>query len=489
MKKLSQDQIAEKLQAAPYPRASSNGELADPLVETPMRVTLVRLRPYEHNPRFIRNPLFDELKASIRERGLDQPPPITRRPGAKHFIIRNGGNTRLTILGELWQETRDERFFHIHCLFRPWDGEISALLGHLAENDLHGQLTFIERAVAVAKAKELIECDGEQLSQRELARRLAAGGYSIPQPHISRMFDTLEHLLPAIPQVLYQGLGRHQIERLIIFRNYALKVWQEGGDSSERFTEFWFDTLSGWDTSPATFEVDQVEHTIQLRLSELFPPRSYPQERAEKAVLDRGKSEETAVDKPVLLPTTGPPASPQNAPLEFSSSRVKQIREMVDQACADQPVHSVESTPPESFEAAWNLDQSLDTTKQLRKQIAHQTRQLLASGNSLAKVHSNEEGLGFTLSLEQASTDTPLAISVNLLLGALMREHDGLDWQDRQLLPSALFGQLLLGIYDIDLPNRPAQDIGLARLPDDVLLSFIRLLRLARRLVDYESTP
>lgn len=225
MKKLSQEEITDKLHQDHFTQGPGLERLSDPVIDTPMLVTLEQLRPYEHNPRFIRNPLYDDIKASIRERGLDQPPPITRRPGETSFIIRNGGNTRLAILGELWQETRDERFFRIHCLFRPWGNEITALLGHLAESDLHGQLTFIERALAVAKLKTMLESDGADLSQRELARRLAAGGYPISQSHISRMLDTLEHLLPAIPQTLYAGLGKPQIERLIGLRSQAERTW------------------------------------------------------------------------------------------------------------------------------------------------------------------------------------------------------------------------------------------------------------------------
>src|SRR3546814_4247422 len=82
----------------------------------------------------------DLIKASIRERGLDAAPAITRRPGEDHYIIRNGGNTRLAILRELWSETKDEQFFRISCLFRPWPsrGEVVMLTGHLAENELRG---------------------------------------------------------------------------------------------------------------------------------------------------------------------------------------------------------------------------------------------------------------------------------------------------------------------------------------------------------------
>ncbi len=44
--------------------------LTDPLQDTPMVVTLDQLRSYEHNPRKTRNPLYDEIKASIKARGL-----------------------------------------------------------------------------------------------------------------------------------------------------------------------------------------------------------------------------------------------------------------------------------------------------------------------------------------------------------------------------------------------------------------------------------
>ncbi|MDP0989710.1 chromosome partitioning protein ParB, partial [Klebsiella pneumoniae] len=79
-----------------------------------------------------------------------------------YYIIANGGNTRLSILNELWQETHDERCWRIHCLYRPWGGtskqlmhgELRCLIGHLAENDLHGKLSFIERALGISKARE-----------------------------------------------------------------------------------------------------------------------------------------------------------------------------------------------------------------------------------------------------------------------------------------------------------------------------------------------
>lgn len=116
----SDPDIARQLLADTFQRSGPDaGALSDPIADTPMVVTLEQLRPYELNPRVTVNPLYAEIKASIRERGLDTAPAITRRPGESHYIIRNSGNTRLAILRELWAETKDERFFRIPCLFRP----------------------------------------------------------------------------------------------------------------------------------------------------------------------------------------------------------------------------------------------------------------------------------------------------------------------------------------------------------------------------------
>src|SRR3546814_3269913 len=127
---------------------------------------------------------------------------MNRRPGAEHYINRNGGNTRLAILRELWSETKDERFFRISCLFRPWPerGENIALAGHLAENELRGGLTFIERALGVEQAREFyVQESGTAMNKSELARRLAADGYPVHQSHMRLMSNAVRYLLTALP--------------------------------------------------------------------------------------------------------------------------------------------------------------------------------------------------------------------------------------------------------------------------------------------------
>ena len=277
MAEMTPRDMADKLLAAGFQRTGPTATtLSDPIADTPMNVTLDQLHPYDHDPRVKRNPAYEEIKASIRERGLDAPPAITRRPGEEHFIIRNGGNTRLAILRELWAETKQERFFRISCLFRPWPerGEIVALTGHLAENELRGGLTFIERALGVEKAREFYEQEtGGTLTQSELARRLTADGYPVQQSHISRMQDAIRYLLPAIPTVLYGGLGRHQVERLAVLRKACERTWEQralGRHLAVDFASLFQDVLSQFDTQPDGFSLQRVQDELVGQMAELL---------------------------------------------------------------------------------------------------------------------------------------------------------------------------------------------------------------------------
>lgn len=272
----SQD-MAGKLLAAGFERSGPAATaLSDPIADTPMVVTLDQLRPYDHDPRMKRNPAYEEIKASIRERGLDAAPAITRRPGEDHYIIRNGGNTRLAILRELWSETKEERFFRISCLFRPWPerGEIVALTGHLAENELRGGLTFIERALGVEKARGFYEQEsGAALSQSELARRLAADGFPVQRSHITRMADAVRYLLPAIPTVLYGGLGRHQVERLSVMRTACKRTWEHYAKDRSLpldFDSFFQEVLAQFDTQGDEFAPQRVQDELIGQMSELL---------------------------------------------------------------------------------------------------------------------------------------------------------------------------------------------------------------------------
>ena len=79
----------------------------DPISKTEISVTLDQLQPYALNPRRTKNPKYEEILYSIETVGLDHPPRITRRaPDDEKYSIRDGGNTRLEILWELYEKYR-----------------------------------------------------------------------------------------------------------------------------------------------------------------------------------------------------------------------------------------------------------------------------------------------------------------------------------------------------------------------------------------------
>ncbi|MCP1065536.1 hypothetical protein M5G07_08500 [Serratia symbiotica] len=134
-----------------------------PVSEIAMVLTLDYLRTNPDNPRKGRNPRFDEIKASVRACGLDSIPKVTRDPdGEDIYIFSDGSNTRYQILCELWQETGDEQFYRVHTIFKPWPGRLKYLVGHQAENEVRVDLTYIEKAFGVHKARVIYE---EQLGR------------------------------------------------------------------------------------------------------------------------------------------------------------------------------------------------------------------------------------------------------------------------------------------------------------------------------------
>jgi len=537
MPEVNSKTLADKLLASGFERNSpSASALTDPIADTPMVVTLDELRPYELDPRLTRNPLFDDIKASIRERGLDAPPPITRRPGADHYIIRNGGNTRLAILRELWSDTKEERFFRIACLFRPWPerGEIIALTGHLAENELHGGLSFIERALGVAKARELYEQEsGQPLSQSELARRLKADGYPVPQPHISRMQEAIQHLLPAIPTVLYAGLGRPQIEQLTNLRRAGERAWSarcEKVSTTIDFATLFQDVLALFDDAAGNFNTQRVQDELIGQMADLLqenydtlafemieadkrwqllgiPPTVapgipvVPSAPKPKQVIAAAPSSlpkpESRPDRPSMpkATDTSPSFSDEIPPHQdalvqqhiVSPAQTTERLQSIQKLIAEQ----LDETPPPDFASnvlqsipvqagglypisdVWYIDPGIDIPDRLRIHIAQFAREIAAEVSLPDCIEDRDDGIGFIC--RGHSQNMPASAHAALaLLSSLAGQQPADIGLDHELhrLPALLHGQ-----------GDAAQ-----RLSDTALVKFFRLLRLARRLFDLEAS-
>ena len=178
MADLTQQDIAAKLLASGFERSGpSAAALTDPIADTPMVVTLDQLRPYDHDPRVTRNrPTRTSRRRSRAWAGRTARHHAPAWRAALHHPQRRQhapGHPARAV-----GETKDERFFRIPCLFRPWPqrGEVVMLTGHLAENELRGGLSFIERALGVEKAREFYEQEMGRTAASHCRRASWRGG-------------------------------------------------------------------------------------------------------------------------------------------------------------------------------------------------------------------------------------------------------------------------------------------------------------------------
>lgn len=508
-KQISPEAIAARMNPQPS-RAAANRQAASsvtPLGEMTISVTLDQLRAFDANPRTTRNPKFDEIKESIMMRGLDSPPQITKRPNEEHFIIRNGGNTRLQILNELWKETKDEKFFRIQCLFRPWESEVSTLVGHLAENELHGTLLFVEKALGIKSAKEMFEKEeGKKISQRELSKRLSESGFPVSFGQISKMLDCVENLLPAIPNILYAGLGKAQIESLLALRSGLQQVYlQHGpkGANEEDFKDFWIGTLSGFDFEPDKYRFNIVEDTMIGDMSRLIN-REYKMIELD-LVLNRkgGKTEELAPsfdeeesESPALADYAATvPATPIPSQNEKKSGR--ETQEVNDEISAAPEVLGEEKLSSPTKKNLRSIDEAAigkrvtsstaNSIESLRHEVYLAAAEIGAWAGCPDAVAPTREGLGYMLVLGKENRADKKHLSMFHILGALLRftEAPNVPIEEMAKVHMGVFSQMLIGGWDIQIgPFEPRPTHSFERLSDDALMSFFRLVRSARLLVD-----
>lgn len=178
-------------------------------------INLDDIHEFALNPRRTDNPLFAEIKASIATIGLQQPLKVTRRPGEAGYTLYDGGNTRLRALKQLWQETHDEKFFYQRCHFVPYVSDADILLHHMVENEVRGEMTLLDKSLAVWRLKSLYEqAQDKSLSVRELAEMLAQHGWSVKRNSVSLFVFTAQYLAERLPQALAAGMGRPRIEEI-----------------------------------------------------------------------------------------------------------------------------------------------------------------------------------------------------------------------------------------------------------------------------------
>lgn len=284
----------------------------DPVIPTRVRVTLDNLVTYENNPRKKRNPKYYEIKESIRNQGLDHAPNVTRQSPSDPYMIKDGGNTRLQILNELYQEAKDDpeqdeqRYFVIDCMFHPYTSDIDILAGHMIENEMRGHTLFIERAIAAAQFRDFFQQDEEKpLSVNKLSKLICVKGWTINQSNLNQMIYAIDQLLPTIPNALWEGLGIDRVKKVRKLITDGEKLWTAlAKEDDPEYSQVWQAAFSALDQQEL-FDYDEALIGLEKAIAKAFECE-LPHIQAELQSISQGGKPPT--ERPVSGFVSHPPA-------------------------------------------------------------------------------------------------------------------------------------------------------------------------------------
>lgn len=197
---------------------------------------------------------YQHIKESIRSLGVLQPVHITQRPNETRYILAQGGNTRLKIMRELFDETGDERFRFMPCLYQPYRDDTILQIAHLIENEQRADMCFWDKAHAYAQIRTLLLDNKEhQPSLREMEQLFALKGLSISHAALSLFFFTHDHL----SELGQLGVGLSH-PKVVELKKYHARLFQAAKSTSqpENFPDFWADSLRQFSSQNATTEWD-----------------------------------------------------------------------------------------------------------------------------------------------------------------------------------------------------------------------------------------
>lgn len=209
------------------------------LVLQPMSIHIKQIRRYEDNPRQTRNPAFEEIKASIKAHGLDQPLVVTRRPGEQFYVLSRGGGTRLEALSELYDETPSPKYEFVDVLFEEYRSELGIFVSHGIENLKRSDMTYFEVATFYVTLSQKIDdslpevVSGERkISAREKTALINERGFSIDHARLLR-YEYAVSLQSLIPMALKSGLVRSEIEEVRRIQKHYCEVWPSNAGAFE----------------------------------------------------------------------------------------------------------------------------------------------------------------------------------------------------------------------------------------------------------------
>jgi len=481
-------------------------------------LTIDRIKPYDRNPRRTINPLYNEIKASIRAKGgLNSLLTVTQRPGDTDYMVAAGGNTRLLILKELWAELALDCFYHIHCLVVPWLSDSQTLSAHLIENELRGEMTLIDKALALRDLKAQLENErGQSLSGREFSRQLKNLGYPVSPRQLTRFNYAAERLEPLIPIALAAGLGSFSIEKLRKIEAAYSKCLADFG-STQSFAPLFAQTLLVYDSESLDFEALQCTLNNHIAVNTGQPPK-HVRLRVEALMLDVPEGEESEFSaladlaiEPMAstgqiqsIKTVATPTLPTNPDPAFKHKDSQQERMGNFDPLSSEPLessaeflnkspssdngrntHATFTTAP-----ATNTPLHLTDLTPLRSRCCDLAQQISSSLPLPLTVKPWRQGYGFYLDLPEQPIQDEIVYFVFWLLMGLSEQH--LSMERVKLAQDMQFAQLILtgqerNAYAVVGSPAPLANLGHSALlttkfQENALVALFQLVQLSRHI-------
>jgi hypothetical protein len=272
------------------------------------------------------------------------------------------------------------------------------------------------------------------------------------------MQDTVRYLLPAIPNTLYGGLGRHQIERLVALRKAGEMAWERHARKSLSvdFETLFHEVLSPFDLAPAEFSLARAQDELIGQMARqlgvgynlldldigiigdrqntmMRPPREANQvgttsvipsnpSRPDTSFVQYGESNfppppprvkpATRTHAPTTAPEAGLPAAttpdtpadeatPLRAPIVLPAAgteRLQAIRQLVAEHAGESRadfVLPIQADGLYPITDVWRIEPGLDTPEYLRTHIAQFAREIAEETGLTECIAPVDHGVGF----------------------------------------------------------------------------------------------
>lgn len=239
-----------------------------------MQVSIDEIDFFEKNPRHSHDPeMYAQIKESIRASGVQQPVHITKRPNANKYVLAQGGNTRLKIVKELYEETGESRFSQMPCIYTEYTNDENILIAHLIENEQRADMSFWDKVSAYAELRDLFQQQsGKELSARALEPVFKEHGISLSYSKLAMYFFAANSLF---------GLGTFcnslSLQKSNSLRQQFNDLKQTAksvdSDNEALFDMFWEESMFAWSaaqTEDAELDIASIQTFVAKRFASTF---------------------------------------------------------------------------------------------------------------------------------------------------------------------------------------------------------------------------